>query len=58
MVEHAVKWYQEKVKKSVTEHARLEAKEGRNIDHSVPQEQGIHDQNDELCKIIGPEYEW
>ena len=53
-----MKWYQDKVKKAVTEHAQLEAKEGRNIDYALPQAQAKYDQNDELCKIIGPEYEW
>lgn len=29
--EHAVKWYQDKVRKTLTEHAKLEAEEGKNI---------------------------
>lgn len=57
-IEHAVKWYQTKVKQIVTDHAKLEAEEGRNIDYSIPQAQSDYGQNDDLCKLIGPEYEW
>lgn len=53
-----MKWYQDKIKTSVTDHAKLEAKEGRNIDYSIPQAQGNYDRSDELGKLIGPEYEW
>lgn len=53
-----MKWYQDKLRKSVTDHAELEAKEGRNIDYSIPEAQGSYEGNDKLCKIIGPEYEW
>jgi hypothetical protein len=40
------------------DHAKLEAKEGRNIDYSIPQVQSDYNQGDELCKLIGPELEW
>lgn len=56
--EHAVKWYQDKVKAAVTGHARLEAEMGEKIDYSIPLAQGQYNADDELCKLIGPELEW
>jgi hypothetical protein len=53
-----VKWYQDKVRKALVEHAVLEAKEGKNIDHSIPKEQAEYGEEDELCKLLGPEFEW
>jgi hypothetical protein len=57
-VEHAVKWYQDKVRKVLTEHAALEAKEGKNIDYSIPKAQSDYEEKDELCKMLGSEFEW
>jgi hypothetical protein len=57
-LEHAVKWYQEKVRKVLVEHAALEAKEGKNIDFSIPVAQSEYVEKDELCKMLGPEFEW
>ncbi len=56
--EHAVKWYQDKVRTLVTDYTKLEAKEDRNIDFSIPQAQSDYNLGDELCKLIGPELEW
>jgi hypothetical protein len=53
-----VKWYQNKVRKVLIEHAALEAKEGKNIDFSIPKAQSEYEERDELCKMLGPEYEW
>lgn len=53
-----MKWYQDKVRKVLTEHAALEAKEGKNIDHSIPRAQSEYEEEDELCKMLGPEFEW
>jgi hypothetical protein len=56
--EHAVKWYQDKVRKSLVEHAELEEKEGRSIDYSIPLKQREYADSDALCKLMGPEVEW
>jgi hypothetical protein len=50
--EHAVKWYQDKVRKSLVEHAELEQKEGRSIDYSIPVKQWEYEDNDALCKFF------
>jgi len=56
--EHAVKWYQDKVRTALTQHAEMEIKEGKAVDYSIPKEQGRFDQEDALCKMMGPEIEW
>jgi hypothetical protein len=53
-----VKWYQDKVRKVLVEHAALEAKEGKSIDFSIPKTQSGYEEADELCKMLGSEYEW
>ena len=57
-VEHAVKWYQDKIRKVLIDHAALETKEGKNIDYSIPEEQSEYQETDDLCKMLGPEFEW
>jgi hypothetical protein len=57
-LEHAVKWYQEKVRKSLTEHAELEIKEGKAFDYSIPAKQKEFEDGDPVCKMMGPEIEW
>jgi hypothetical protein len=39
-------------------HTKLEAKERKKIDYSVPAVQGEYKKSDELCKMMGSEYEW
>lgn len=56
--EHAVAWYQKKVKDILTRHAEMEAKEGKNIDYSVPEAQSSYEEGDALCRMLGPEYEF
>lgn len=56
--EHAVKWYQDKVKDILSRHAELEQREGKNIDYAIPQAQSTYEEGDTLCKIMGPEYEF
>ncbi|EXJ73441.1 uncharacterized protein A1O5_03201 [Cladophialophora psammophila CBS 110553] len=56
--EHAVKWYLDKVRAVLVGHAEAEKAAGKNIDYSVPQAQSEAAEQDELCKLVGPEYEW
>ncbi|KIW69315.1 hypothetical protein PV04_05197 [Phialophora macrospora] len=56
--EHAVKWYLDKVKDALVRHAESEKAQGRNIDYAIPQAQSDAAQEDELCKLVGPEYDW
>ncbi|KAI9726691.1 MAG: hypothetical protein M1834_008956 [Cirrosporium novae-zelandiae] len=56
--EHAVKWYQDKVRTSLLEHIQLENKLGKNFDYSIPHDQREYDESDPICKHMGPEYEW
>ena len=56
--EHAVKWYLDKVRHILVQHAELEKREGKNIDYAIPQKQSQGVESDELCRLIGPEYEW
>jgi phenylpropionate dioxygenase-like ring-hydroxylating dioxygenase large terminal subunit len=56
--EHAVKWYQDKVRKTLVEHAEMEQKEGRPVDYSIPAEQRQFEEEDALCKMMGPEVDW
>ena len=58
MEEHAVKWYQDKVRKTLTSHAELEMKEGKAIDYSIPKAQKEFEYADPVCKMMGPEIEW
>ena len=57
-IEHAVKWYQDKVRETLTEHAELETKEGRAIDYSIRKEQAAFEAADPLCQMMGPEIQW
>jgi len=56
--EHAVKWYLDKVKDVLVRHAESEKAECRNIDYAIPKAQSDAAQEDELCKLVGREYEW
>lgn len=56
--EHAVKWYQDKVRKALTEHAEMEKELGKAVDYSVPAKQREYDESDPVCKLVGPEIEW
>jgi len=56
--EHAVKWYLNKLEKVLVEHAEKEKSEGRNIDYAIPTAQSDAVEGDELCKLVGPEYDW
>jgi hypothetical protein len=58
LAEHAVKWYQDKVRKSLSEHAELEKKLEKNVDYSIPAQQAEHDESDPICKMMGPEMDW
>lgn len=55
--EHAVKWYQDKVREMLHRHAEMEKQTGKNIDYSVPESQRDTEESDPLCKILGPEHE-
>lgn len=56
--EHAVKWYQDKVRKSLTEHQEMEAREGKVVDYSIPEKQKKFNEEDAVCQLLGPEIEW
>jgi len=56
--EHAVKWYQDKVKEAVVKHAQMEKDEGRDIDYAIPKAQSEYEEGDALCKLVGPEFDW
>jgi len=56
--EHAIKWYQDKVRKSLEEHAQLEKELKMKVDFSIPQEQAAYEESDPVCKLIGPEVDW
>jgi len=56
--EHAVKWYQDKVKQTLEEHAKLEMDSGKAVDYSIPKGQAEFGDADPVCKMIGPEIEW
>ncbi|KAG4439938.1 hypothetical protein IFR05_004564 [Cadophora sp. M221] len=56
--EHAIKWYQDKVRKTLLEHKEMEIKEGKIINYATPVEQGAFEDGDALCKLMGPEFEW
>ena len=56
--EHAVKWYLDKVKDILVGHAESEKAKGRNIDFAIPKVQSDAAEQDELCRLVGPEYEW
>lgn len=55
--EHAVKWYQDKVREMLQQHAEMESQEGKNIDYSQPLSQSAIAEDDPLCKLLGPEHE-
>lgn len=56
--EHAVKWYQDKVRKTWLEHKEMEIKEGKIINYATLVEQAAFEDGDALCKLMGPEFEW
>ena len=58
ITEHAVKWYQNKVRKALTEHADFEMAVGKAVDYSIPKDQAAFEEGDTLCKMMGPEIEW
>jgi len=53
-----VKWYQDKVRETITEHAEMEIREGKAVDYSIPSEQAEFVEADPVCKIMGPEIGW
>lgn len=57
-IEHAVKWYLDKVKDLLVRHAESEKAAGKSIDYAVPKAQSDAAEEDELCKLVGPECEW
>lgn len=57
-IEHAVKWYLDKVKDLLVRHAEAEKAAGKSIDYAVPKAQSDAAEEDELCKLVGPECEW
>jgi hypothetical protein len=57
-VEHAVKWYQDKVREVLVKHAELEEREGKNVDFAVPREQRQFVEEDRVCKLLGNEFDW
>jgi hypothetical protein len=57
-IEHAVIWYQNKVRKTLEEHLELELKEKRVVDYSIPRDQAAFEEEDKICKLMGPEIEW
>jgi hypothetical protein len=46
------------VRETLTRHGELEMKEGRAIDYSIPVKQKEFEDNDAVCKMMGPEIEW
>jgi hypothetical protein len=58
VAEYAVKWYQDRVRETLTDHAKIEKKEGKAIDHSVPKDQAAFEEADPLCKMMVPEIAW
>ncbi|KAK5551796.1 hypothetical protein LTR46_010153 [Exophiala xenobiotica] len=56
--EHAVKWYLDKVRDMLVRHAELEKAEGKNVDYAIPKAQADAGEEDAVCKLVGPEYEW
>ena len=57
-IEHAVKWYLDKVGDMLVRHAEMEKVESKNIDYAIPKAQSDAVEADALCKLVGPEYEW
>ena len=53
-----MKWYQGKVRETLMEHAKMEKREGKAVDYSVPKDQVAFEEADPLCKLMGPEIEW
>ncbi|KAH7327145.1 hypothetical protein BKA65DRAFT_539807 [Rhexocercosporidium sp. MPI-PUGE-AT-0058] len=54
-IEHAVKWYQDKDRKTFLEHKEIKINEGKIVNYAMPIEQGTFEDADEL---MGPEFEW
>ncbi len=57
-IEHAVKWYLDKVEDVLVQHAQREKAAGKNIDYAIPPGQSEAVEADQLCQLVGPEYEW
>lgn len=53
-----MKWYQDKVRKTLTEHVALEKELGKTVDYSIPAKQAEFDASDPVCQMLGPEVEW
>jgi hypothetical protein len=53
-----VKWYQDKVRKTLEEHLELELKGKKVVDYSIPNDQAAFEEEDKICKMMGPEIEW
>ena len=53
-----MKWYQDKVRETLTQHAETEMREGKAVDYSIPKEQAAFEEADAVCKMMGPEIEW
>ncbi|RDW75929.1 hypothetical protein BP5796_06750 [Coleophoma crateriformis] len=56
--EHAVKWYQDKLRASLVEHKQLENDTGGALDYSLPNAEKEWEDKDPLCKLMGSELEW
>jgi hypothetical protein len=56
--EHAVKWYQDKVRDVLVQYAELEKREGWNADYAIPREQREYEEGDRLCGLLGKEFDW
>lgn len=56
--EHAVLWYSDKVRDILVKHAEMEKREGRNVDYAIPKAQSDAVEADQLCKLVGPEFDW
>ncbi len=53
-----MKWYQDKVRETLREHAEMEIREGRAVDFSIPKKQAAFEEADPICKMTGSEIEW
>jgi hypothetical protein len=53
-----VKWYQDKARKTLEEYLELELKGKKVVDYSIPNDQAAFEEEDKICKMMGPEIEW
>lgn len=56
--EHAITWYLNKVRDILVKHAEMEKREGRNVDYAIPKAQSDAVEADQLCRLVGPEFDW